>query len=417
MTDPSLGMAQPSAPARSMGPLSHLTMLDLTHMLSGPYGTMLLTDMGMRTIKIEPPGRGEGTRRLLADSPEYSRGGMGAYFLTLNRGKQSVALDLKSERGRGVFLDLVRQADVVFDNFAAGVTRRLGIAHDDLVAVNPRIVTCSVSGFGSDGPGARRPAFDLVAQAMGGGMSLTGYPDGEPLRSGIPIGDLGGGVFGVIGVLTALQERERTGKGQHVDISMLDAQVSLLNYMATMHLMSGKGPRAEANGHFVHVPYNAFPTATRHIIIAVISDNKWPLLVTALGNQALNRPEYTSQPGRLAARTEIEAQITATLRTAPVEHWLERLEAAGVPCAPVNTIADAVRDPQVLHRNMVVEVALDEANSIRVPGNPVKLSSHPDATRLSAPPALGADTDAILGEMLGIAPETLSELRSNGIIG
>ena len=190
--------------------LEHITVLDLTHMLSGPYGTMMLTDLGARTIKVEPPVTGEGTRRLLEKDPDHSRDGMGAYFLTLNRNKRSVCIDLKSEAGRAVFLDLVRQADVVFDNFSVGVPKRLGIDHEALAAINPRIITCSVTGFGETGPDIHRPAFDQVVQAMGGGMSITGTPESGPTRSGIPIGDLGGGIFGAIGVLAALAQRERT---------------------------------------------------------------------------------------------------------------------------------------------------------------------------------------------------------------
>ncbi|MEO8225592.1 MAG: CoA transferase, partial [Gammaproteobacteria bacterium] len=252
--------------------LEHITVLDLTHMLSGPYGTMLLADLGARTIKVEPPGTGEGTRRLLENDPDNSRDGMGAYFLTLNRNKQSVCVDLKSEAGRAVFMDLVRHADVVFDNFSVGVPQRLGIAYASLSKVNPRIITCSVTGFGQTGPHTDLPAFDQVVQAMGGGMSITGLPEVGPMRSGIPIGDLCGGLFGAIGVLAAIAQRAQTGRGQHVDVSMLDAQISMLNYMATMHLLSGQIPRAIGNAHFVHVPYNSFPTADGHVIVACIGD-------------------------------------------------------------------------------------------------------------------------------------------------
>ncbi|MCG8544812.1 MAG: CoA transferase, partial [Alphaproteobacteria bacterium] len=232
-----------------MKPLSHFLMLDLTHMLAGPYGTMLLSDLGMRTIKVEPPGRGEGTRKLLSASAEYARDGMGAYFMTLNRNKESVCIDLKETEGRNLFYELVRHADVVFDNFSPGVTKRLGIDHDSLIRINPRVVTCGVTGFGQTGPNANRPAFDMVAQGMGGGMSITSTTESGPMRSGIPIGDLGGGVFGALGVLSAVAAREQTGRGQHVDISMLDAQISLLNYMATMYFLSGREPQGEGNGH------------------------------------------------------------------------------------------------------------------------------------------------------------------------
>ncbi|MDO9436875.1 CaiB/BaiF CoA-transferase family protein [Hydrogenophaga sp.] len=398
-----------------MTPLSGITVLDLTHMLSGPYGTMLLADLGARTIKVEPPGRGEGTRQLLRNDPLYARNGEGAYFLTLNRNKQSVAIDLKQPEGLAVFHGLVRQADVVFDNFAAGVTTRLGIDHAALCQVNPRIVTCSVTGFGGNGPGAHRPAFDQVVQGMGGGMSITGQPDGPPTRAGIPIGDLGGGLFGAIGVLAALQARHTTGRGQHVDISMLDAQISLLNYMATMHLMSGVVPERIGNSHFVHVPYNTFRTADGHVIIACLGDAFFERLLQVLHSEVLREPAFANQPARYAARERIEAAINAELATADTATWLERLNAARIPCAPVNDFAQALSDPQVLARDMVVTVPLADGEPLRMPGNPVKLSDAGAAT-YTTPPTLGEQTDTVLAELLGYAPERLATLRAQGVI-
>ena len=395
--------------------LEHITVLDLTHMLSGPYGTMLLADLGARTIKVEPPGTGEGTRRLLENDPDYSRGGMGAYYLTLNRNKESVCVDLKSPAGREVFMDLVRQADVVFDNFSVGVTGRLGIDHAALSQVNPRIVTCSVTGFGQTGPHTQRPAFDQVVQAMGGGMSITGTPETGPTRSGIPIGDLGGGLFGALGVLAALVERDRTGRGQHVDISMLDAQISLLNYMATMHFMSGHVPEGTGNGHFVHVPYNSYPTADGHIIIACIGDGFFDRFVDFIGLDALRKPEYRQQPVRFAARAEIDAIVADELRKQPTAHWLERLREARIPCGPVNDFAQALSDPQVLARDMVVTVPLPEGEPLRMPGNPVKLSAAPQRS-FGAPPRLGEQTAAVLGGWLGYPAERLARLREDGAI-
>ena len=395
--------------------LEHITVLDLTHMLSGPYGTMLLADLGARTIKVEPPGTGEGTRRLLENDPDYSRGGMGAYYLTLNRNKESVCVDLKSPAGREVFMDLVRQADVVFDNFSVGVTGRLGIDHAALSQVNPRIVTCSVTGFGQTGPHTQRPAFDQVVQAMGGGMSITGTPETGPTRSGIPIGDLGGGLFGALGVLAALVERDRTGRGQHVDISMLDAQISLLNYMATMYFMSGHVPEGIGNGHFVHVPYNSYPTADGHIIIACIGDGFFDRFVDFIGLDALRKPEYRQQPVRFAAKAEIDAIVADELRKQPTAHWLERLREARIPCGPVNDFAQALSDPQVLARDMVVTVPLPEGEPLRMPGNPVKLSAAPQRS-FGAPPRLGEQTAAVLGGWLGYPAERLARLREDGAI-
>ncbi|MES2186145.1 MAG: CoA transferase [Pseudomonadota bacterium] len=395
--------------------LEHITVLDLTHMLSGPYGTMLLADLGARTIKVEPPGSGEGTRRLLEHDPHYARDGMGAYYLTLNRNKQSVCIDLKSEAGKAVFLDLVRQADVVFDNFSVGVPARLGIDYASLALVNPRIITCSVTGFGMTGPQTQRPAFDQVVQAMGGGMSITGSPETGPLRSGIPIGDLGGGLFGCIGVLAAIAERERTGRGQHVDISMLDAQISLLNYMATMHLMSGHVPEGIGNGHFVHVPYNSYPTADGHVIVACIGDGFFERFVDFIDLPELRKPEYLQQPVRFAAKAEIDALIAAEMRKQPTACWLERLREARIPCGPVNNFAQALSDPQVLARDMVVEVPLANGQQVRMPGNPVKLSGTPRRA-YSTPPALGAHTREILRELAGYSEDHLAALGAQGVI-
>jgi crotonobetainyl-CoA:carnitine CoA-transferase CaiB-like acyl-CoA transferase len=398
-----------------MAPLEGINVLDLTHMLSGPYGTMLLTDLGASTIKVEPPLTGEGTRQLLATDQNYSRHGMGAYFLTLNRSKKSVAIDLKSEQGREVFLDLVRNADVVFDNFAVGVTKRLGIQYDDLVKVNPRIITCSVTGFGGYGPGANRPAFDQVVQAMGGGMSITGFPDQPPVRSGIAIGDLGGGVFGAMGVLAALQARSVTGKGQHVDVSMLDAQISLLNYMATMFLMSGHVPDRIGNGHFVHVPYNTFKTSDGHLVVACIGDAFFEKLLTAIDRPELSNPAYKRQPARYADKALIEGIVAEELAKNSNEYWLQKLAAARVPCAPVNNFEQATNDPQVLARDMVVEVKLREGGTDRMPGVPMKFSDT-NSTTFESPPRLGEHTNEVLAASLGYGPEKIGRLHAAGVI-
>ncbi|MBI5921820.1 MAG: CoA transferase [Betaproteobacteria bacterium] len=385
--------------------LEHVTVLDLTHMLSGPYGTMLLADLGARTIKVEPP-TGEGTRRILENDPEYSRDGMGAYFLTLNRNKQSVFVDLKSEVGKKVFLDLVRRADVVFDNFSAGVTQRLGIDYASLAKVNSRVITCSVTGFGQTGPETQRPAFDQVIQGMGGGMSITGMPESGPVRCGIPIGDLGGGIFGAIGVLAALAERDRTGKGQHVDVSMLDVQISLLNYMATMYLMSGNVPTPIGNSHFVHVPYNSFETSDGYIIIACIGDTFFENFVNAFDMEELRKPEYRKQPGRYAAKETIEAAIAKELKKHPTAYWLDRLRAARIPCGPVNNLDQALSDTQVQARNMTIDVRLSSGETVRMPGNPIKLSATAQQTYTS-PPYVGEHTRMVLKELLKYSQEQI----------
>lgn len=297
-------------------PLTGVRILDLTHMLSGPYGGMILADLGAETIKVEPLA-GEGTRKLLASDPNNSVDGMGAYFLTLNRNKKSVAIDLKDPEGLALFYQLVAKSDIVLSNFGPGVPERLKIDFDSLKSHNPKIITCAISGFGSDGPSHKRPAFDQVAQAIGGGMSITGTDADHPMRAGIPIGDLGGGMFGVMGVLAALYERERSGLGQHVDISMLDVQVSLLNYMATMHLLSGIDPEPIGNAHFVHVPYNTFRCSDGFIVIAVITDNFWQNLKEVVQVAAFDNPEYDTQPARLRDAGFINPAFTADIDSIP----------------------------------------------------------------------------------------------------
>lgn len=398
-----------------MRALEDVTVLDLTHMLSGPYGTMLMADMGARTIKIEPPGAGEATRRLLETSDDYSRCRMGAYFLTLCRNKESVALDLKSPEGLRLFYDLVRRADVVVSNFGVGVTKRLKIDHETLSAINPAIITCAISGFGESGPFPNRPSFDLVAQGMGGGMSLTGYKDGEPMRAGIPIGDLGAGMFGVMGILAALNMRRTTGRGQHLDISMFDCQLSMLNYIGTMYLMSGQLTERDGNGHFVHVPYNTFRTKTRYLILALITDASWRSLVDLLGDDELRREEFLTQPGRLANKDFIEARVQRALEEETCEHWLAALAECRIPAAPVNDLSHAFADPQALARNMRATVPLPDGSTVEQPGNPIKMSDAGEDVFLPPPP-IGRDTARVLSEVLGLDAERLADLNKAGVI-
>lgn len=395
-------------------PLAGVRLLDLTHMLSGPYAAMILADLGAEAIKVEPL-HGEGTRALLSEDPDNSLNGMGAYFLTLNRNKRSVAIDLKSERGRDVFEQLVAVSDIVLSNFAAGVPERLGLDFESLRRINPRIITCTVTGYGSDGPGAHRPAFDQVAQAAGGGMSITGPDAQHPVRAGIPIGDLGGGMFGVMGVLAALYERERSGLGQHVDIAMVDCQIAMLNYMATMHFLSGVDPYPIGNAHFVHVPYDTFRCADGFIVIAVITDNFWQNLKQVVCCPEFDDPRYDHQPGRFAGREHINRRLNEILATDTCSHWLAQLEAQRIPCSPVNTFSQALSDPQVLHRNMVVELRHPQGGSTRGPGNPIKLSRSSEESFTPAP-LLGADTDSVMHDLLGMSTAEIHALKAQRVI-
>ena len=395
-------------------PLNGVRIIDLTHMLSGPYGAMILADLGADVIKVEPLA-GEGTRKLLAQDPKNSIDGMGAYFLTLNRNKRSVCIDLKSEDGLALFYELVKESDIVINNFGPGVPQRLKIDHTTLSRHNPRIITCSVTGFGSNGPRHKRPAFDQVAQAVGGGMSITGTDPDNPVRAGIPIGDLGGGAVSVMGILAALYERERSGEGQDVDISMVDCQISLLNYMATMFFLSGEDPHPIGNSHFVHVPYNSYRVADGFIIIAVITDNFWHNLKEVVNIPEFETPRYDTQPGRLADKDFIDGQLNAVFATNTQAHWLEQLEARRIPCAPINTFSQALTDPQVLHRNMVVDLQHPNGQTTQAPGSPLKFSRSNEES-FTSPPLKGEHTDDVLGGLLRLDAEQIAALRERQVV-
>ena len=396
-------------------PLDGIKVLDLTHMLSGPYGGMILADLGCEVIKIEPPVRGEATRRLLENDPDYSFNGMGAYFYTLNRNKKSLALDLKNPDGLHVFYQLIKKADVVLSNFSAGVTAKLKIDFKELKKINPKIITCTVSGFGETGPNYQRPAFDQIAQALGGGMSITGLSASEPMRAGIPIGDLGGGMFAVMGIQAAIISRAASGEGQHVDISMLDCQISMLNYMATMQTMSGIVPTPIGNSHFVHMPYNSFATKDYPIVIAAVGDQFWPRLLKIFTNPELQDSKYITAYERQKDKEKLEKIMQVELLKEPSDYWLKRLEAESVPCARVNNLEQAINDEQINYRNMMVDVPHPAGGSAKVPGNPIKLSSV-ESEEFLAPPLLGEHTKEVLMEWLGYSEEELKEMDNLKII-
>ena len=398
-----------------MSALQGIRIIDLTHMLSGPYCTMMLADLGADMIKVEPPRKGEGTRRLLEKDPKNSFKGMGAYYLTLNRNKRSISLDLKTDEGLNLFYELVKTADVVIDNFSVGVTERLKIDYEHLCRINPTIITASITGFGSTGPGKKRVAFDMVAQAAGGGMSITGHPGHPPTRAGIPIGDLGGGVMGIIGVLSALVARNRTGEGQHVDLSMQDAQLSLLNYLATMYFLSGENPSQIGNAHFAHVPYDTFQVQDGYIIIAVITDAFWKDLLQVLSLPHLDTVENETAIGRRKNREVIMETLSEILKTQTQNYWLERLIQARIPCGPVNNFEQALTDPHILAREMIVNVSHPEGGDVQMVGNPIKLSKT-STEAYTPPPLLGQHTHQILTQELGVDEDAFQTLVEKGIV-
>ena len=398
-----------------MKPLEGIKVLDLTHMLAGPYAGMVLADLGADVVKVEPLGTGEMTRGLLSDDPNNSFKGFGAYFLTLNRNKKSVSLDLKDAQGLDVFYDLVKSTDVVLNNFSAGVVKKLKIDYDHLSKINSKIITCSITGFGETGKHSSRPAYDQIVQAYSGGMSITGADASTPTRAGIPIGDLGSGLFSVIGMLSALLSREKTGKGQHLDLSLLDVQISLLTYMATMQTLSGVNPEPIGNAHFVHVPYNSFTTKDGFVVIAVITDAFWQGLLNIVDVDNLRKEEFQSSTGRLQNQKFIESELNKKLSTETSEHWINALNSAKVPCAPINSFSQALSDEQVIHRNMVVEVEHPDGGKVKMPGNPIKLS-YTDEDSFSPPPHLGQHTKETLIEWCNYSESEINELIKKKVI-
>ena len=365
-------------------------------MLAGPYTNMILADLGAEVVKIEQPKTGDITRNLLKDDPKYSLDGIGAYHLTLGRNKKSVELDLKSEDGTKLFKELVSVADVVVDNFSQGVTKRLGIDHQSLKKVNSKIITCSISGFGDTE--INRPAYDNLIQGYAGAMSITGTDKDNPVKSGIPIADLGAGLYAVIGILSAIQSREKSDSGEHVDISMLDTQVSLLTYMATMHFLSGENPEPIGNQHMNHVPFNSYKTSDGFIQIGVVAEDFWPSLIKALDLEQLDTEENKLRIGRLKNRENIDEAVQEVFITNTTEHWLKILQEHRVPCGPINTLSETFEDADLLKRNMIVEVLQDSGASVKMPGNPVKISNHDEEFRRS--PKLGEHTSEIFKNWL-----------------
>jgi CoA:oxalate CoA-transferase len=387
------------------GPFSGLLVVDLTRVLAGPYCAMMLGDMGARVIKIEPPVKGDDSRHygpyLTAQSGAVKSG----YFISVNRGKQSIALDLKAPADRAVFEALLARADVVIENYRGGTMEKLGYGYDALKEKHPRLIYAAVSGFGHTGPYAKRPAYDMIAQAMGGVMSLTGHPGGPPTRVGTSTGDITAALFATIGIATALYDRERTGRGQKVDVAMLDSQVAVLENAITRYVATGEVPGKLGSRHPSIAPFAAFATKDGHIAIAAGNDDLWARVCKVLDREELVADaRFRTNPSRVAHVEAMAVEMERALSARPSKDWLAALEEAGVPCGPLNDVADVMADPQVLARNMIVQSLDPDLGPIRMQGNPVKLSAHEDATTRGAAPDLDADRAAILKE-LGLAPD------------
>ena len=377
------------------GPLSGITVVDLTRVLAGPYCTMVLADLGARVIKVEPPVTGDDARHY---GPFMD--GQSAYFASLNRGKESIALDLKAESDRAVFERLLATADVLVENYRPGTMEKLGYGWDDLHRRFPRLIYAAASGFGHSGPFSRRAAYDMVVQAMGGIMSITGQPGGPPTRVGTSIGDITAGLFTTVGVTAALHHRHASGKGMKVDVAMLDCQIAILENAIARYCATGEIPGPLGARHPSITPFEAFAAADGSIIIAAGNDALFAKLCTALGRPDLaGNPLFETNELRCRHVEALKAEIESALAARPAADWLETLTAASIPCAPINNVAEALSNPQVLARNMVVTLEDGESDGLKLAGNPIKLSAFADPPTRHAAPALDGDRTRILASL------------------
>jgi CoA:oxalate CoA-transferase len=401
------------AETKSGGPLSHLRVLDLTQFLSGPYATQILGDLGADVIKVEAPD-GEMTRKL----PPHFVGKESVYYLSVNRNKRSLAVDMKNEAGRALVRELALGCDVVVENFRPGVLKKLGLTYEEIAAQKPGIIWCCISGFGQEGPYRDRPAYDMIVQAMSGGMSLTGEPDGPAVRSGIPLGDIAAGMYGVIGILAAVTERSHSGRGKLIDISMLDCQVAMLSYQAAYYLASGHIPNRQGRGHDSIPTYRAFTCGDNvDVVITANTERMWSNLCAVLGRPELAQEErFRTNDKRYANRAALGEILDAAFHSKPAATWVDELLAAEVPAAVVNTLDRSLSDPQVLLRNMVLAMHGLAGEQVRVAGNPVKFVGEREP-EYRYPPPLGADSRQILQGLFGLSSERIEQLERQGAFG
>jgi CoA:oxalate CoA-transferase len=377
------------------GPLSGITVVDVSRILAGPYCTMLMAEMGARVIKVEPPGKGD-------DAREYGpfRAGTSTYFASVNRGKQSIALDLKSAADKHIFELLLATADVLVENFRPGTMERLGYGWETLHAKYPRLIYAAASGFGHTGPYAQYPAYDMVVQGLGGIMSITGYPGQPPARVGMSIGDIGAGLYTAIAVNAALLHRERTGEATKVDIGMLDCQIALLENAVMRYTVLGEIPGPLGARHPTIAPFQSFATSDGNLIVAAGNDGLFQKLCATLARPDLaESPLYRSNDLRMQNQPRLQDEIERTLKEKTTAEWIAILEQAGIPCGPINNVAQALAHPQVAARNMLVTVEDKAAGTLRLAGNPLKFSAFPDPPMRDPAPALDGDRAAILREL------------------
>ncbi len=393
-------------------PLEGVVVLDLTRVLVGPYCTMMMQDLGARIIKIEMPGSGDDSRTFGPFLKDIS-----LYFASINRGKESLSLNLKSPEGKAILEKLVAKADVLVENYRPGTMEKLGLGYDRLAEINPRLIYAAASGFGHTGPDSRKPAYDILAQARGGVMSITGWPDGQPTRVGLSFGDLAAALFTATGINAALYEREKTGKGQKIDVSMLDCQVALLENALVRYQVDGESPKPLGHRHPTITPFQAVKARDAYIVIAVGNDSLWERFCHAIDHpELLEDPRFKTNPDRCRHVGELDTLLADIFKDQDASVWLQILDAATIPSAPINDVERLMQDPQILARDMIVELEDQHLGGVKVAGNPIKMTHVPETGKRGAVPAVGEHSDAILSELLGCDTDAIAELRKSGAI-
>jgi formyl-CoA transferase len=414
-----MGIDSQEARSEGMQPLEGIRVLDLSRALAGPYCTMMLGDLGADVIKVERPETGDESRGYgppFVGEPYGPYLGESAYFIAANRNKRSVTVNLQSAEGQEIVRRLALVADVLVENYRTGTLEKLCLGYDDLRALAPRLVYCSVSGYGRTGPCCDWPGYDFVLQAEGGLMGITGPEEGPPYRVGVPIVDIATGMFAATGVLAALRGRDLSGRGQLVDISLLDSEAALLTNVASNYLVGGEGHRRLGNRHPNITPYEAFPARDRWFAVGVANERQWAKLCNVIGRPGLKSdPRFADNHSRVANRDALRRELEEAFSARDASQWLAELREAGLPCGPINTIPDVFAHPQAEARQMVVESDHPTAGRLRLLGFPYKLGDTPALVR-RPPPMLGQHTEEVLGKLLGYATSKVDDLRSRGVI-
>ncbi len=388
-------------------------MLDLSRVLAGPYCTMILGDLGADVIKVEAPGLGDDTRHW---GPPFARGGESAYFLCVNRNKRSLTLNLKSAQGQEILRQLIRQSDILIENFKVGTLEKWGLDYETLQQLHPGLIYCTITGYGYTGPYRNLPGYDFIIQAQGGVMSITGPGQGEPYKVGVAIADITAGLFACNAVLAALFEHQRTGRGQRIDISLLDTQVAWLANVGSNYLVSGEKPERYGNAHPNIVPYQTFTAADGYFALAVGNDSQWRQFCSEVGKQEwAEDPRFITNAERVKNRKILIPLLDELFSGAEISHWLAVLEKIGVPCGRINSVEQVMSDPQVRERGMVIDVEHPTAEKVKMVASPLKIPTAPVVVRLP-PPMLGEHSEEILGELLGYSQQAIQHLRETQVI-